>query len=624
MTAKTNLLQQQETVKEFLGYICQAVHKIAGIQLGARQLSMVENRVRKRALELGLVDLAAYQGYFEKNSDSEIQALISLLTTHHTFFFREFEQFDYLAQNVLPELILRARSRSDKKIRVWSAACSRGHEVYSLAMFLKHHLARLAPDLGFEIIGTDIDPQSVSIASNGVYHRRDIKEAPLIFLSNHWARVSGEIEEYVKAKKSIKDHCTFKVVNLFSIPAELKNQKFDFIFCRNVFIYFDVTQIKTITEDLMKALDPDGFLFVALSESLSTVQVNLSVAGPSVYRKTSAVQNKRVDLNNPIAVSPSPPMKKVADLIRVLCVDDSPSIKTILKNILTAENGFEVVATASNGKEATEALKKFSVDVLTLDIHMPEQSGIEYLRGNFGPNHPPVVMVSSVSRDDSALALEALRLGACDFIEKPTLSCMEQKGSELRAKLKSAMNARLTSAHIALEKTFQKPACMIKSDRSWIVLVGNLSQLKKMEQTIQELRGSGASILILFESLTSETFQFVSQKLSARNFKVHQCEEKFPTSKEESIFIGDYAKLIAQVAQADNYLKMSICVFGGISSFSEKLLLKSARGQVLLEDLGIAKGTLIPMNSTSLLEIDTVPFTSFAYMSSLFLAKGNS
>nr|HPI39715.1 CheR family methyltransferase [Pseudobdellovibrionaceae bacterium] len=134
-----------EVIKSVVQKVSKVVSEMAGIQLGERQHSMVENRLKTRLMRLGIPTFQEYFKYLEKNKESESQALMSLMTTHHTYFFREFSHFEYLLNSGLPQAIERARNRRDKTIHVWSAACSRGQEVYSLAMFFTFHLSKMAP-----------------------------------------------------------------------------------------------------------------------------------------------------------------------------------------------------------------------------------------------------------------------------------------------------------------------------------------------------------------------------------------------------------------------------------------------------------------------------------------------
>lgn len=136
---------------KMVSLISEAVSKVTGVILGERQSGMVLGRIQRRIVELGLADEAAYLAHFEKNRNEEMKALISLLTTHHTYFFREFAHFEYMQNTALETLIAAKRASGDKVIRIWSAACSRGQEVYSLAMLMHSYVQKNAPDFNLRL-----------------------------------------------------------------------------------------------------------------------------------------------------------------------------------------------------------------------------------------------------------------------------------------------------------------------------------------------------------------------------------------------------------------------------------------------------------------------------------------
>ena len=189
--------------------ISKIASELTGVQLGERQRSMVETRLGRRLAQLKLKNLDEYHTYLTENFNVESRALISLLTTHHTFFFREFLHFKFLEDQAFDKLVEVARTRPDKTIRIWSAACSRGQEVYSLAMFFDKLLRERAPDVKYQILGTDVDIESVKWAQNGVYNKNEIKEVPLAYLTNNWARGTGKIADFVKVKDVLKSRCKF-------------------------------------------------------------------------------------------------------------------------------------------------------------------------------------------------------------------------------------------------------------------------------------------------------------------------------------------------------------------------------------------------------------------------------
>ncbi len=138
--------------KELVEAVSQIVGKISGNKLGEKQAFMVETRLKKRMLDLKIYGPDDYLKYLKANMEKESGVLVSLLTTHHTFFFREFGHFEYLQQN-LAFLVKTVKDRGENTLKIWSAACSRGQEVYSLSMFLHLYLPKIDPSMKYEIYG---------------------------------------------------------------------------------------------------------------------------------------------------------------------------------------------------------------------------------------------------------------------------------------------------------------------------------------------------------------------------------------------------------------------------------------------------------------------------------------
>ena len=254
-----NKLQQLNS--EFVKEIADIMLQLTGVQFFDKQSGMIQSRLFKRMIELDVKEPAAYLRYLKENYGTESKILVSLLTTHHTFFFREFFHFDFLLKEGLTKVIAELRAQNQNKIRIWSAACSQGQEVYSLALFLEYHLPLIAPDISYEILGTDIDIDCIKIAKNGVYRFEQIKEIPSLYQGKHWQKGTGDIESFVRIKESIRNHCQFMTSNLFDMSL-LMGQNFHFIFCRNVFIYFNQIQISSVSKNMLNLLHPGGYLFL--------------------------------------------------------------------------------------------------------------------------------------------------------------------------------------------------------------------------------------------------------------------------------------------------------------------------------------------------------------------------
>lgn len=302
----------------------------------------------------------------------------------------------------------------------------------------------MAPDIKFEIWGTDIDSASVKSAKNGVYKTDELRQSPAMYLDGNWIRGTGQVHNFFKAKDHLLNYCHFETVNLMSAENFLKNKSFDLIFCRNVFIYFNQEQIQKITKDFMKHLDQEGFLVLGVSETLNGLPLNIEPIGPSIYQHKHAhekPQQSKTPTTSFVKPAPKPIPEKP---IEVLCVDDSPVIHTLLNKILIPEQGFKITAHANNGLEALEILKTRKFDAITLDMHMPELDGVGFLK-EYKNRSAPIIILSSVNRDDPSIAQKALALGASDYIEKPSLENLSQASNEIRSKVKLLLSSKKAS-----------------------------------------------------------------------------------------------------------------------------------------------------------------------------------
>lgn len=613
--------QKKQVKDSILIDICSAVTKVAGIQLGDKQRGMVESRLEKRIHKLGLKGLTEYYNYFSANQDIEAGHLISLLTTHHTYFFREFIHFEYLLKN-LSELVSRARSRGDNTIRIWSAACSYGQEAYSLSMFFKHHLAVLAPEIKIKIVGTDVDPKSVSVAKNGVYLRNEIKSIPLNYLASNWARGSGEISNYVKAKKSISESCSFFIHNLTDPLSQITNTPFDIIFCRNVFIYFALPTIKEVTERMLRALDPGGYLFLGVSENLNGLGLPLKVVGPSVYGHTSSDDSVVVPIRPEATNDSKPPSPQSGpSLLRVLCVDDSPTIHTLMKQILTEDLGFEIVGNASNASEAKQKIRELRPDVITLDIHMPGQTGIEYLERNFDQFHPPVVIMSSVSREESGLAFKGLSFGASDYVEKPKITDFTERGDEIRTKLKCAYASQKVrdKKDLVLDKIFSKETTIANPENKLRIIVGSLSSREKIGALLKELSGAQPPTYILIEGAVAvlQDVGSVWQKSSGKPIKYVEKFTDKPKANANDIIVCDFRDGFKSLFDSLHKNRTSILVFSDVSEHATQQICRWEGCHLLIEDIGkLNKNSKLISRAN-----DVVSATSFGFLSCEYLGR---
>ncbi|WP_455203265.1 protein-glutamate methylesterase/protein-glutamine glutaminase [Kaarinaea lacus] len=142
--------------------------------------------------------------------------------------------------------------------------------------------------------------------------------------------------------------------------------------------------------------------------------------------------------------------------IKVLIVDDSALVRQLLTEILNSAAGIEVVGVAHDPYMARERFKALNPDVLTLDVEMPKMDGITFLSNLMRLRPMPVVMVSSLTEKGADVTLQALELGAVDFVSKPKSDLahtLEEYAAEIIAKVKMAASARVRQIKNASPKT---------------------------------------------------------------------------------------------------------------------------------------------------------------------------
>jgi chemotaxis protein methyltransferase CheR len=254
------------------------VYDFAGIDLNESKINLVYNRLVKRIRLLALTSFSQYIDYVEAQGESEFIQLINSITTNLTFFFRENHHFEYLAEQVIPSLLI--SNAASRQIRIWSAGCSTGEEPYSIAMILKE---KVPSGWDAQVIATDLDSNVVQTGLNGVYTIDRLKGVSEARQKRWFLKGSGSKDGYVKVKPELQNIIKFDQLNLMS---EWPNKEsIDVIFCRNVVIYFDKSTQSKLFDRYADRLPIGGHLFVGHSESLYKVCNRFELLGQTIYKK---------------------------------------------------------------------------------------------------------------------------------------------------------------------------------------------------------------------------------------------------------------------------------------------------------------------------------------------------
>ena len=262
------------------------VYRQLGIYFEDSKVAFIQKRIEKRMETLGMDSFANY-GFLLRFGDKkghEIQELANLITTNETYMFREFEQLQAFADYCLPMTLKPLEQANDRRLRIWCAGCSSGEEAYTLSIILQEVMHDWRTwDL--KIKATDVDQVRLDMARRATYDERSVKEVPPEYFDRHIKPLPAG---YFGIKPETTKLVEIEHLNLSDRMAMRAMRSFDFIFCRNVLIYFDDASRKAVVDHFYNSLKPGGFIFLGHSEyigRISTAFKLMRVGEHLVYRK---------------------------------------------------------------------------------------------------------------------------------------------------------------------------------------------------------------------------------------------------------------------------------------------------------------------------------------------------
>ncbi len=259
------------------------VNRYCGIYFADDSAYIVERRLRERLRELGMDDFAEYYRYlqYHPRAEAELEAAAEVLTTNETYFFREAYQLRAFTDEILPVVRGRALARGSKRLDVWSAGCSSGEEVYTIAMLV--HASGLFEGWDVRVFGNDISRRVLQKARGAEYtaasFRAMIPEYDRYFIDTDAGR---------QVHPRIRSMCHFGHLNLMNQRRSAIVGRVDVTFCRNVLIYFDDSSRRKVLDSIYQRLHRGGYLLLGHSESLLQSSTAFEIAQLTtdlVYRR---------------------------------------------------------------------------------------------------------------------------------------------------------------------------------------------------------------------------------------------------------------------------------------------------------------------------------------------------
>jgi len=276
-------VQHAVLTEEDFRKISDIVYEHCGINLHNGKKELVRARVAKRLRSGNFKTFSEYIKYvLQDKTGTEFSILIDSLSTNLTGFFREPQHYAFLRSEFLPLLMERKKKKRDFRIRAWSAGCSSGEEPYSLAMTLLEAIQ----DTGrwdVKVFANDISTTMLETAQKGIYEKERVEPIPSLLRQKYLILHRKGNRRVFEVGKILRDTVTFKHMNL--VKDWVIREPLDFIFCRNVMIYFDKSTQARLLNRFWHLLSPGGMLFTGHSESLIGIDHKFNYIQPTMYLK---------------------------------------------------------------------------------------------------------------------------------------------------------------------------------------------------------------------------------------------------------------------------------------------------------------------------------------------------
>lgn len=263
------------------------IHDRFGILLPDHKERFLRMKLTPRVLGLGLRTFLEYFNLVEDEpvDGPEGRHLITAISNNETYLMRELAQLHALRDQILPELGTAKREQGQRELRIVSAGCSTGEEVYSLAI-LMFETGRFFWDWDVRILGLDIDAAAIATARKGVYKERSFRMAEESLRDQFFVKNGCGY----RAKPSISRFVEFHQGNITQEETWRRTPRADVLLCRNVLIYFSDDKMRLALDFFYECLRPGGYLLLGHSESLMGIPSRFEpvrVPGSIAYRRAS-------------------------------------------------------------------------------------------------------------------------------------------------------------------------------------------------------------------------------------------------------------------------------------------------------------------------------------------------
>jgi chemotaxis protein methyltransferase CheR len=279
---------QHSAPGESLAGLSRVLHALLGLDIAVYDEGFLQQSIAKHLLATGLTSITDYAGYVAEHPGEAAAFQLSLRINHSTFF-RNPLTYALLEQQILPKLAAAKQLAGLHEIRIWSAGCAAGQEVWSVAMLLDELTGKADMPLDYRIFGTDLSAADLTLAQTGVYSEKAMRNVRLRHLREC---CSKQGESYAIAPRLLA-RADFSAHDLldedFSSPEAGIYGDFDLILCCNLLFYYRPTIQQQILNKLCRALAPGGYLLTGKTERDNVTKhpgLHTVTTTPAIFQKS--------------------------------------------------------------------------------------------------------------------------------------------------------------------------------------------------------------------------------------------------------------------------------------------------------------------------------------------------
>jgi len=532
-----NIPQTEEKTEDVLRQILEQISRQASIDFRPYKTATILRRISRRMAVTHQRSIREYAAYL-KTTPQEVGELVKAFLINVTQFFRDPEAFIYLKNEILPQLIARARE-SNRILRFWTAGCATGEEPYSLAMLLTDILGAELPEWSIKIFATDLDEAAINFARRGLYSENLLKGIP----DDYRERFFERVDHGYRISKTLRQMVIFGQQDLSrSAPFP----RIDMVLCRNVLIYFTPELQEYVLNQFAFSLSPSGYLFLGKAETVRPMQVFFELVNKhwKVYRCTGNAlptmrrqsfanldtphleehlmnrQHKNVGKQNTDQESPSPTLE-----LGLLRRFNELLLRFLSVGVVVIDRSYHIL-TANGAARRLLGLR----DVGT------EQDFLHAVRGI--PYHEIRGAIDSVFREHNSrnmpeISLDASAGGNGRYINV-SIAPMQIEGAMPELAVISIFAVTQQVQMRRQMETVQKEQAQLMSELS--TANKRLSEVNKdLMDTNEELQVANEELMLTHEELQAsiEEFETTNEELQATNEELETNNEELQATNEE-------------------------------------------------------------------------------------------